>query len=226
MRKIREKRPVSRRVGQSSQIDSPAKPVKPHRKHVKRPYSKSPDSQYITQAEIGKLFAVIKAPRDTAAFRVALHRGLRASEVGMLQLSDFNEKEGLLHVRREKGSVSQDYQILPVELTALRAWLKIRGRDPGPLFPSRQKRAGGLGIHRNQLFRLFRGYCALAGIRPEKRHLHALRHACATILSDRGNPAEVIQDWLGHVSAQSTKIYVHVSARRRAEAFERNRDWR
>ena len=75
----------------------------------------------------------------------------------MLQLSDFNEKEGLLHVRREKGSISQDYQILPVELTALRAWLKIRGRDPGPLFPSRQKRAGGLGIHRNQLFPVVSG---------------------------------------------------------------------
>jgi integrase len=223
MRKIRGKRDILPPVSQSDQTEPLAKP-KP--KRVPRPYSKSPDSQFITQAEIGKLFAVIKSPRDRSIFRVALHRGLRASEVGMLQLSDFNEKEGLLHVRREKGSISQDYQILPVEASALRAWLKIRGRDPGPLFPSRQKRAGGLGIHRNQLFRLFRGYCALAGIRPEKRHLHAIRHACATILSERGTPAELIQDWLGHKSAQATKIYTHVSARRRAEAFELNRDWR
>ncbi len=144
----------------------------------------------------------------------------------MLQMTDLNEKEGLLHVRREKGGVSQEYQILPVEAAALRAYLKIRGREPGLLFPSRQKRAGGLGIHRNQLDRLFRRYCALARVRSEKRHLHIWRHSSATHLRDRGNDAAVIQDWMGHRSMAAQARYVHFGAGRRAEAFERNRDWR
>jgi integrase len=172
------------------------------------------------------LFNVITSVRDRALFRVIYHRGLRSSEAGLLQLSDWNERDNKLFVRRGKGSESKEYHLLPFEATALRAWIKRRGREPGPLFPTRQKRSGGLGIHRNQLFRLFRGYCLKAGIRPEKHHMHVLKHSCGTHLSDRGNSQDVIKDWLGHKSAQSTQVYMHFSQHRRDEAWERNKDWR
>ena len=227
MQKQREKAPVSRRVGQSGQTDSPTRSKRKRApERIPRPYTQNPDSQYLTPSEIHAIFAVIKSPRDRAALRLAYQRGLRAHEVGLLQLSDWNERDGLLHVRRGKGSISRDYRITPAEATALRAWLKIRGREPGPLFPSRQKRAGGLGIHRNQLDRLFRRYCAEAGIRKDKAHLHSLRHSAATHLLERGNPADVIQDWLSHKSLKSTEVYMHFSQRRRDEAYERNKDWR
>jgi len=46
--------------------------------------------------------------RDRAIFQVALHAGLRASEVGMLQMRDYQPKatvQGMdrLYVRRLKG---------------------------------------------------------------------------------------------------------------------------
>jgi integrase len=154
------------------------------------------------------------------------HRGLRASEIGLLQLSDFKEKEGILYVRRVKNSLSQDYELLPAEMSAMRAWMKIRGHAPGPLFPSQKgPRAGGLGIHRNRLFELFRGYCKKAGLRDEKAHLHVWKHSAGTHLSERGETSQDIQDWLGHRAASSTSVYTHYTARRRAEAFRRQRDW-
>lgn len=226
-KKITRKQAKTAPKGQYTQTDSKTKkPVKRKQKRTPRPYTRNPDSSYLTQAEIHALFGVITSPRDRAIFRVVYHRGLRSHEPSLLQMKDWNERDGLLHVRRGKGSVVRDYRLLPIEATALRAWLKIRGRDPGPLFPSRKHRAGGLGIHRNQLDRLFRRYCAEAGIRPEKAHMHALKHSCGTHLSERGDDASDIQDWLGHRAASSTQVYMHFSERRRAAAYERNKDWR
>jgi integrase len=228
MKKPIKKRPFLARVVPSDKTDSLKKRTKQPKQRIrtKRPYSANPDSQYLTPSEIGALFKVITTIRDRAIFRVVYHRGLRSGEVGLLQLSDWREQENKLYVRREKGSESRDYRLLGDEGRALRAWVKMRGHEPGALFPSRQKRAGGLGIHRNQLDRLFRAYCRLAGIRPEKSHMHALKHSCGTHLAERGNSADVIQDWLGHKSAQSTQVYMHFSQRRRDEAWERNKDWR
>jgi site-specific recombinase XerD len=60
---------------------------------------------------------------------------------------------------------------------------------------------------------------------PGKAHMHALKHSCGTHLRERGETAEVIQDWLGHRDPRSTDIYLHFTRRRREEAVERNRDW-
>ena len=215
-------------MSHNKEIDS----LKKRRKQAKAPprirraYTANPDSAYLTKAEVAALFRVIRAPRDRAIFRLVYHRGLRSSEPGLLQMSDWNERDGLLHVRRGKNSISRDHRLCTDEARALRAWLKLRGRDPGPLFPSRQHRANSLGIHRNQLDRLFRRYCRAAGIRPEKAHMHSLKHSCGTHLAENGNSAEEIQDWLGHRAASSTQIYMHFSQRRRDEMWERNRDWR
>lgn len=222
-----KKRPKTRRVVQNVQTDSLAKGKKGREKRpTPRPYTRNPDSQYLTQTEVHALFNVIDSVRDRAIFRIVYQRGLRSHEPGIMKLSDWNARDGLLHVRRGKNSISRDYRLTPIEATALRAWLKVRGDAPGPLFPSRQIRAGGLGIHRNQLDRLFRRYCAAAGIRPEKAHMHALKHSCGTHLAERGNSADTIQDWLGHRAISSTQVYMHFSQRRRDDAYERNKDWR
>ena len=222
---IRKTRPKTSKTGQNRHSDTLSKT--PKKRKQRRPYTKDPDSQYLTPAEIDALFKVIESIRDRAIFRIVYHRGLRASEAGQLQMTDWNDRDGLLHVRRGKNSLSRDYRLLPHEVNALRAWVRKRGKQAGPIFVSQKgERAGKLGIHRNQLDRLFRKYCALANIRPEKAHLHVLKHSCGTHLSENGNDAATIQDWLGHRAASSTAIYTHYTQRRRDEAYERNRHWK
>jgi integrase len=181
------------------------------------------ETMYLQPEEITSLFAAIKSKRDRAIFRLVYHRGLRAHEVGLLQVSDFRDRDTMLFVRRGKGSISQNYRLLDEEARVLRAWLRERGTAPGPMFPSRQ---GRNGITRFRLDQLMKDYCRAAGIRKEKAHMHALKHSCGTHLAERGNAPDTIQDWLGHREASSTAIYMHFSRKRREEAVEKNSDWR
>ena len=166
-------------------------------------------AKYLTEAEIEALFSVIKNPRDRAIFRVAYHRGLRASEVGMLQLADYRApltvkgSYARLFVHRLKRSISQEYLLTLAEQTALRAWLRIRGSEPGPLFTSRNH----AGIGRRRLDELMKKYAKLAGLPVELSHMHSLKHASGThTLAILGN-LEAVRDHLGHASLASTEIY-------------------
>jgi len=177
---------------------------------------------YLQPDEIAAFFRAVTAKRDRAVFRLAYHRGLRAHEVGLIQLADFRDRDGVLYVRRGKGSVSREHSLIREELLALRAWIKERGVHPGAMFPSRQ----GGAITRSRLDQLMKSYCRAAGIERAKAHMHAWKHTCGTQLSERGNGAAEIQDWLGHRDSKSTDIYLHFTARRREESLAKNRDWR
>src|SRR5262249_41947080 len=152
---------------------------------------------------------------DRAIFRIVYHRGLRASEVGLLTYADFQLSEGRspiasLHVHRLKGSISSAYTLCAEETSALRAWIRVRGTAPGPLFCSRNHRA----ISSRRLDELMKGYCAAAGIPSEKAHMHSLKHSCGTHVAELLNgDAQAVQDHLGHKDIRSTQIYMAFARR-------------
>ena len=109
------------------------------------------------------------------------------------------------------------------EARALRAWLKVRGSFPGPIFLSRQKRP----IDRTTLHLLMKKYGAAAGIPLPLRHFHVLKHCCATHLLSKGLDVERVQDWIGHANIQSTMEYAKVTNARRDDMAQQLRDsWR
>jgi site-specific recombinase XerD len=177
--------------------------------------------KYLTTEEIDRFFACIKDPRDRALFRIAYHRGLRASEIGKLQLADYRASVGRLYIARLKGSNAGEFRLTSVEQTSLRAWIRERGQAPGPLFPSRNRRA----ISRWRVAELMQRYCALAGIAPDKAHPHALKHSCATHLLEMESDITIVQDWLGHKDIRSTMEYAKITNRKRDEAASRLNDW-
>ena len=73
---------------------------------------------FFTQDECKRLFAVITSKRDRALFRLAYRHGLRASEVGLLQRTDLDMKQGRITIHRLKGSHSGIYPIQPDISTA------------------------------------------------------------------------------------------------------------
>jgi type 1 fimbriae regulatory protein FimB/type 1 fimbriae regulatory protein FimE len=182
--------------------------------------SKAPP-EYLTPEEISRFFRFVTSVRDRALFRLAYHRGLRASELGLFQLADYRTHVGRLLVRRLKGSNSGEFLLTQVEQHALRAWIRQRGTAPGPLFPSRNHRP----ISRFRLDQLMKRYCELAGIPREKAHMHALKHSCGTHLSAREPDIVAIQDHLGHANIQNTMKYVQIASKRRDEFSDRLRDW-
>jgi type 1 fimbriae regulatory protein FimB len=173
--------------------------------------------KHFTQTELKALLSVIKSPRDKAIFTVAYFRGLRASEVGMLQLSSYKRADGRLHVVRLKRSLSSTALLSPQEKTALNKWIKVRGTEPGPMFPSNRK----TGIGRQQLHVLMRAYAAAAKLPKHKRHFHCLKHSIATHLVERNVEVLQIKEWLGHRSINSTLEYTHLADKQRDELATR-----
>ncbi len=221
MKNIGKKRAILSRVGQSAETVQPEEPAAGSSTR-RTSTDRLEVCKYLEREEVAALFKVIRGKRDRALFRLVYHRGLRAHEVGLLELADFRDRDGVLFVHRGKGSISREHSLTDEELRTLRAWLKERGTFPGPLFPSRQGRAG---VTRTRLDQLMKSYCQLAGIPAEKAHMHALKHSCGTHLAERGASAAEIQDWLGHRDSSSTDIYLHFSRRRREEVVQKHRDW-
>jgi integrase len=196
----------------------PAETPAPRKKRARRTQVK-----YFTQPELEQFFRVVQKTnvRDYAIFRVMYHRGLRASEIGALQFADLDLKEERLHVTRKKGSRGGLYHLTANEVRALRPWVKLRGTDPGPLFPSRQRSP----ISQQRLDKMVKHYGSLAGLPPEKCHCHTFKHACGTHLAQKGYGLEHIQDHLGHKSVENSRIYSDFGGELRQARDKRLRDW-
>lgn len=171
--------------------------------------------KFLTLDETRRLFAAITDKRDKAIFLLAYRHGLRASEVGLLRVSDLDLKRLRVMFHRLKGSLAGEHPLQADEARSLKAWLKSRDTDSPILFPSRR----GLPISRQMLDVLMKGYAEEAAIPKDKRHFHVLKHSIATHLLDAGAELRFVQDWLGHANIQNTVIYTAlVSTSREAKA--------
>ena len=177
---------------------------------------------FLTKPEIEHLLNAATNPRDHAMISIGYHRGLRASEIGLLEMRDYtppapNERVGKLYCRRLKDSQSKVYDLTRAEQRDLNPWLRIRGKDPGPLFPSRNHRP----ISRKRLDRLIKQLGAQAKISKTLCHWHTLKHTCAVHLLQAGVGLDQVQSWLGHKDIHSTMMYLRVVDIRLADAAKR-----
>lgn len=173
------------------------------------------------------LAACFKSPRDYAIFRIGYHHGLRASEIGMLEMSDWAPGARMeydrLSVHRLKNGVSAETRMVPAAAEALRRYVKHRGSAPGPIFLSRNNKP----ISRQRLDALAKLYGAKAGIPVDKRHFHSLRHTCATsMLSEMEIDIVNVKSHLGHKNIQNTMIYAQLTDAAGDKRFDKLRKWR
>ncbi len=168
---------------------------------------------FLTKIELRRLFASIDDRRDRALFLVAYRHGLRASEIGLLRVSDVDLKRRRIFCRRMKGSWSS-HQLLGDDEVKLLRPLVARSSDPqAPLFVSRK----GNGISRQRLDSLMKEYGAAAEIPEAKRHLHVLKHSLGVHLIEGGADIALIQDLMGHKNIENTRVYAKMSSPRRDE---------
>ncbi|HUW44288.1 MAG TPA: tyrosine-type recombinase/integrase [Dehalococcoidia bacterium] len=163
--------------------------------------------KYLTQDELKRLLGAITSKRDSAIFRLAYYHGLRASEIGTLRAEDIDLTRGRIRIIRLKHSQCGEYPMQHDEIKALKAWLRERDNDNTWLFPSSR----GLPISRRTLDYLMKAYGEKAGIPPDKRHFHVLKHSIATHLLDAGADIRFVQDWIGHKNIQNTIVYAQIT---------------
>ena len=183
--------------------------------------------KYLTVPEKDRFFRAIDSVRDRAIFRLLFHHGLRASEIGKLEMSDFRQG-ALMHldrllIHRLKGSISGETAMIPEAAKSLRAWTRERGYLEGPLFPSRE----GGRITRCRIWQLMQKYGEFAGLPPEKRFPHCLKHTCAThLISQQKESIMDVQKHLGHAAIASTMVYANLTSEANEARAKRLRDWK
>ena len=171
----------------------------------------------ITQEDIEKLVSVIDTSnflgyRDRTLIELIYSTGIRRMEACNLDVYDIDFKEGILKVRKGKGSkdrliplgeVIQSY--LKEYLTKVRKYLvNIDRMDEQALFISHN----GSRLTKGTISSIVRIYARKAGV----YHLqtHKLRHACALHMMKKGCDIRYIQQILGHEFLETTTVYTQV----------------
>jgi len=183
---------------------------------------------YLTRPECE---ALIAAPdqatrlgrRDHALLHLAIHTGLRLSELTGLTRGDVHLDTGP-HVRcHGKGRKDRCTPLTRPTVKILTAWLRESpGSDDDALFLS--SRGGSLSSDAVQ--RLVAKHTAVAAARcpslaGKTVTPHTLRHSTAMALLHAGVDLTVIALWLGHESTDVTQIYLHADMTIKQNALAR-----
>jgi len=153
----------------------------------------------------------ILAVRDSALIEILYGCGLRVAEAVSLDLSSLDLKGGWVRVMG-KRSKERMVPLGGAASLAVQRWLDARPAlaipESGPaLFLG----ARGHRLNVRTAYEVVRSRLAAAG-QGKGKHPHALRHAFATHMLERGADLSSVKELLGHESLSTTQIYTHVTA--------------
>jgi len=169
------------------------------------PRAKAPLPSILARVEIQRLLAGFTNAKYRMFFTLIYATGLRISEASLLETSDIDAMQQVIHVRNGKGGKDRLVPMSGKLYGLLRAYYKHE-QPPKPwLFASKSGKPITLETARRALL------CASAvsGI-GKVVNPHLLRHAFASHLLESGTDLRKIQIILGHESIQSTQIYTQV----------------
>jgi site-specific recombinase XerD len=153
----------------------------------------------------------VRGRRDYAILLLLVTYGLRAHEIVKLTLDDIDWKRERFQVPERKAGHWSVYPLAAVVADALIDYLK-NGRpqttDRHLFFRTVAPRHPITSAAISSSTAL---YLRKAGIRVHRPGAHTLRHTCVQRLIDAEFPLKTIGDYVGHRSADSTKIYTKVS---------------
>ena len=173
-----------------------------------RPYCVA--MQYFESSELRRLFQVAyDRNRNHHLFLITvLWHGLRVSEgIGINGVHIADAQLSVKRLKKSKATV-QPIHIDDDPLLDCSPLIQMAANNPGRLFNFSRQRAD----------QFIKRYAALAGIHPDKAHMHSLKHSMAMLLWDKTHALGPIQSWLGHREAASTMQYLVEVDNRKAQA--------
>jgi integrase/recombinase XerD len=163
--------------------------------------------------------------RDHALLLVAVQTGLRISELTGLTRADVHLGVGAHVACHGKGRKDRITPLTSGVVAVMRNWLSEHNGIPSaPLFPTRR----GNTLSRDAIEHRITHYAAKAAVGCPSLHgktitAHVLRHTTAMRLLHAGVDSSVIALWLGHVSVDTTQIYLHADLELKEKALARTR---
>jgi site-specific recombinase XerD len=169
--------------------------------------TKLPD--ILTLEEVNEFITTIPNLKHKACVALLYSAGLRVSEMRHLRYDDISRKDMRIYIRPSK-SRNDRYAILSKNALDIltKYWLSF-GRPKEWLFP---------GIKANQpivsftVSRFITDHCRFLGW-DKMVTAHTLRHSFGTHLYEQGYDLLTIQKLLGHKSASSSLVYVHLGTK-------------
>lgn len=185
---------------------------------------------YLTEPEVDALLACCDLAswtgrRDHALLLLAVQTGLRISELIGLTVADLHLGAGAHVACHGKGRKDRITPLTADTTAVLRDWLSEHDNDPGTvLFPTRR----GNRLSRDAIEHRITHYTVLAVQSCPSLHgktitAHVLRHTTAMRLLHAGIDTSIIALWLGHVSIDTTQIYLHADLELKEHALARTR---
>lgn len=170
----------------------------------------------LSPEQLAALMEAINQDYDFQAanlMRLALCTGMRRGELFRLKWTDIDFGRGFITIRQPKGGKDQT---IPLNQAARKILENHpRGDNPVFVFPGRG------GRQRTDIKRPINRIKKAAGLPPDFRPLHGLRHTYASMLASSGQvDLYVLQRLLTHKSTAMTQRYAHL----RDEALRRASD--
>ena len=159
--------------------------------------------------------------RDYAIILLVTRLGLRTIDIKHLRLSDLKWRDKRIELNQSKTGTALNLPLLPDVGWAIIDYLKngrpkvespfVFLRHLAPLVPFSDE---------NRLHQIVVKYMKLAKIPispHKKKGMHSLRHTLASRLLAEQTPLPIISDILGHISSDSTAVYLKVDINRLRE---------
>jgi len=179
-----------------------------------------------TPEHVAKLLDVIDrgnpaGKRDYAMILLAARLGLRIIDIKHLKLDNLNWSDNRIELIQSKTSGMLSLPLLPDVGWAIIDYLQNgRPKVDCPYVFLRQIAPLEPFSDEDRLHQIVEKYMRLAKIPispQKKRGMHSLRHMLASRLLEENTPLSVISDILGHVSSDSTAVYLKVDVERLRE---------
>lgn len=171
-------------------------------------YSESEIDQVLRHIDRG----TVLGKRDYAIVMLAIHLGMRASDIANLQFANLHWNVSTIVFQQCKGGKETKLPLLPVVGNAILQYLQYgrpKSDEPfvflqfrSPYLPVRAQTVGSLVTRRLQNAQL--------DLKGGKLGSHVLRHSLVKELLDNGRSLPVISEVLGHRSQESTRHYVRI----------------
>lgn len=172
-------------------------------------------TNYLTHHEMLAVLAAAKkvSIRNWCLVLLGYRFGLRSQELASLTLE--NVKGDVLDIQRLKGSdrttdpITSDSNPLLDAKAALHAYLRSRKDETTQfLFVNRF----GYGMTRRAVYNIFEDAAFQAGMAPDRRNAHLMKHSLCVTMRLAGAPIEVIAKTVGHKDYNTTyRAYAHVA---------------
>jgi len=179
-----------------------------------------------TQENVARLLDVIDrgnpaGKRDYAIILLVTRLGLRTIDIKHLKLSDLKWRENRIELIQSKTATVLNLPLLPDVGWAIIDYLKNgRPKVESPFVFLRHLAPLAPFSDEDRLHQIVVKYMKLAKIpisAHKKKGMHSLRHTLASRLLAENTPLAVISDILGHISSDSTAVYLKVDVSRLRE---------